>query len=215
MKNLLKSYLMETSFNVGELCDLILAQKDQIGSAIAIVGQEDMFGFMSIVNMQENWNKSSIQSVAKYVLSKVSASPQFDDWKKIINQNQSLGLIVSERVSNLPDHIAPHLNLITFEELAKITSLKFQYFLIITTTYRESLDENNPSSKIDPNIYYYKIEDEIFKECSLLTHSTLVIKNNQKTRWTLNNFTQQSQLFMIISSDQIPRVLKQLKEMGK
>lgn len=245
MKNLLRGYLQESPFNSSEMVDLLLAQKSQIGSSITVVGQEEMFGFMSVLDMSEHWEKACVQSVLKYVLGRVNSSSQFEEWKKILSKKESrIGLILSERIANLPDHLAPHLNLLTLHELQHLQpSPQYQYFLIVTTTYKQGVEDageegatlvdmdgdgeetkhskrNKRSSSasqhtsLDPTVHYYKIEDEVYKECALLTHSTRVIKYNQQNRWTLRMYTQPSKLFLLISADQIPRIMARLKQVA-
>lgn len=252
MKNLLRGYLQESPFNSSELVDIMLAQKDKIGSSITVVGQEEMFGFMSVVDMAEHWEKPSIQTIIKYVTGRVGTSSQVEEWKKILtNKDSRVGLILSERIANLPDHLAPHLCLLTFNELTHL-STNFNYFLMLTNTYKQGYDEQgeqagfeemeeesssavgkkskkskrigssggkNPRSgsqvpSLDPTVHFYKPEDEIFKECALLSHSTRVIKNNQQNRWTLHMYTQPSRLFLLISADQLPRMVSSLKTMA-
>lgn len=246
MKNLLRGYLQESPFNSSEMVDLLLAQKSQIGSSVTVVGQEEMFGFMSVLDMCEHWEKACVQSVLKYVLGRVNSSSQFEEWKKILSKRDSrIGLILSERIANLPDHLAPHLNLLTLHELQHLQpSPQYQYFLIVTTTYKQGVedagedgatlvdmdgDEERPTKRkrsqgggaqpqqhlsLDPTVHYYKIEDEVYKECALLTHSTRVIKYNQQNRWTLRMYTQPSKLFLLISAEQIPRIMARLKQLA-
>jgi hypothetical protein len=239
MKNLLRGFLQETTFNSTEMADLLIAQKDKIGSSITVVGQEEMFGFMSVLDMHEHWEKGCVQSVLKYVLGRVGTSSQVDEWKRILGKKESrVGLILSERIANLPDHLAPHLNSITLSEIAQLSpNPGYNYFLILTNTYKQGSEEDEPNPmmdddekpakkkkkhsaassagiSLDPTVHYYKPEDEVYKECALLTHATRVIKNNQQNRWTLRMFTQQSRLFMLISADQLPRIMAKFKAMA-
>jgi protein BCP1 len=247
MKNLLRGYLQETSFNSGELVDLMLAQREKLGSSITVVGQEEMFGFMSVLDTHEHWDKASVQAVLKYVLGRVGTSSQVEEWKRVLGKKDSrIGLVVSERIANLPDHLAPHLSMITFNELAHMSPApQYNYFLIVTNTYKQGMEDEDPNMQaefedgddkadrpkkkrknhqnlassssvpsLDPTVHYYKPEDEIFKECALLTHSTRVIKNNQQNRWTLQMYTQQSKLFLLVAADQLPRMLAKFKTMA-
>lgn len=240
MKNLLRGYLQESPFNSSEMVDLLLAEKDKIGSSVTVVGQEEMFGFMSVLDTYAHWDKACVQSVLKYVLGRVGNSSQIEDWKKILTKKESrIGLILSERIANLPDHLAPHLNLLTLHEIQHMQpSPQYQYLLVITTTYKQGVEdagedgatlvdmdgnEEKPKRRksqaaaqmsLDPTVHYYKIEDEVYKECALLTHSTRIIKYNQQNRWTLRMYTQPSKLFLLISADQIPRIMARLKHMA-
>ena len=243
MKNLMRGYLQETSFNSTEMVDLLLAQKEKIGSSITVVGQEETFGFMSVLDTFEHWEKSSVQSIMKYVIGRVGTSSQVDEWKRVLGKKESrIGLILSERIANLPDHLAPQLNLITLSEISQLSpNPNFNYFLILTNTYKQGVEDEDssafmddddedakkpkkkkkhgPSSSsgsisLDPTVHYYKPEDEVYKECALLTHSTRVIKNNQQNRWTIRMYTQQSRLFLLVSADQLPRIMAKFKTMA-
>jgi len=257
MKNLLRGYLQESPFNSSELVDLVLSQKEKIGSSVTVVGQEEMFGFMSVVDASEHWEKPCVQSVLKYVLGRVGTSSQFEDWKKILSKKDSrIGIVLSERIANLPDHLAPHLNILTLNELMHMDpSPQYQYLLLITTTYKQGVEDageegatlvdidggdedgeegagrkkkkqqqhhaagmmrkhSDAQPSLDPTVHYFKIEDEVYKECALLTHSTRIIKYNQQNRWTLRMYTQPSKLFLLISADQIPRIIAKFKQMA-
>jgi hypothetical protein len=153
MKNLMRGYLQETSFNSGELVDLMLAQKEKIGSSITVVGQEEMFGFMSIIGLEEHWGTSCVQSIIKYVLGRVGTSSQVEEWKKILSKKESkVGLILSERIANLPDHLAPHLALLTLGEVGKLDpSPNYNYYLVVTNTYKQGVEEESASPMDDPD----------------------------------------------------------------
>lgn len=237
MKNLFRGYLHESSFDSTEMVELMLGQRDKIGSSITVVGQEEMFGFMSVVDTQANWDKPCIAQTLKFVLSRVNGSSQYEEWKKILSNRESkIGLVLSERIANLPDHIAPHLGLITLNELAQLNpSPNYKYLLLLTSTYKQGTAEEDPEDEdgeptkkkkkraapsdeiyptLDPTVHYYKMEDEVFKECALLSHSIRIIKYNQQNRWTLRMYTQPSKLFLLISTDQLPRIASKLKSMS-
>lgn len=242
MKNLLRGYLHESSFDSTEMVDLLIAQREKIGSSITVVGQEEMFGFMSVVDTHEHWEKSSVAQTLKFVLSRVNGSSQFEEWKKVLsNRDSHIGLVLSERIANLPDHLAPHLALLTLNELAQLSpSPQYKYLLVLTSTYKQGVSDEDPNVQdldegdapatkkkkraplsadeiyptLDPTVHYHKIEDEIFKECALLSHSIRIIKYNQQNRWTLRMYTQPSKLFMLISIDQLPRITAKLKVMA-
>lgn len=240
MKNLLRGYLHESSFDSTEMVELMLAQREKIGSSITVVGQEETFGFMSVVDTHEHWDKPCIAQTLKFVLSRVNGSSQFEEWKKVLsNRDSKIGLVLSERIANLPDHLAPHLALITLNELSQISpSPNYKYLLLLTSTYKQGVEDEDPNAEdddepgpskkkkkrslasdeiyptLDPTVHYYKVEDEVFKECALLSHSIRIIKYNQQNRWTLRMYTQPSKLFLLISTDQLPRMVAKLKTMS-
>ncbi|XP_049850602.1 uncharacterized protein LOC126323265 [Schistocerca gregaria] len=239
IKVFLKSYLVDVSFNVSELAQLIIEQKEKIGSAIVVEGQEDLFGFMTVISCRTHWEKSCIRSILKYVHGKVLNSSRYEEWKRILEDaNAKLALIVSERICNLPHKLGPPMNLVTIQEVSNLGET-FDYYLILTTRYKDAeeleqtssmqpiakrsrhLPSENPNggaskSSTSDSIYeYYKIEDEIYREHALLEHSIRIKKFNDSKIWTLGRFTKMSKLFMIIESAQMPRILSRLKELGK
>lgn len=73
----------------------------------------------------------------KYVKSKVSGSSQYDEWKRILeDEKETLGLVISERIVNVPNQLAPHLNLITFDEAGKLVSLNLNHINVLLIDYR-------------------------------------------------------------------------------
>lgn len=150
------------------------------------------------------------------------------------DDEQRIGLILSERVINIPNQLAPHLALMTFEEANKqvlrytyikitsnlLTQTKFSHYLVITDSYKEVNPDDLPSNKKSKtsveNVapHFPKTEDEIFKEAASLFHSVRVMRNNEPNRWTLRMISQQSRVLMMISGDQLPNVLSKLKKMA-
>lgn len=141
IKDFVKNLLIDTSYNSGDLTDIIIAERENCGSVITVEGQDDVFGLMTVINVHKYkvrfaflifkqkiillllhlQTRPSIQSILKYVKSKVGNSSQANEWKKILDdENERIALIISERILNVPNQLAPHINTITLEEATKM-----------------------------------------------------------------------------------------------
>lgn len=239
VKNLLGTFLegaeAGSGFHPGELADLILEQHGMTdnglppganGSVIALEGQEDVFGFMTVVDINRNRNKNCIQAILRYVISKAPLAER-SKWSSILmDASIRIGLLVSERLANVPDPLGPMLVIQTMREL-KEAGIKYDYFMVITTVFREGVDDT-PSAGADESIsapkrakpnpkppstspmQYYKPEDEYLHKAASLKTSFRLLRNSQANRWTLQTFAQMSKLLLLVSQDRLPGILQEL-----
>jgi protein BCP1 len=241
LKNLLSTFLegsdAGSGFHPGELADLILEQNGATdagtppganGSVIAIEGQEDVFGFFTVIDINKYRNRNCIQAVVRYILSKAPLAER-TKWSGILSDaSLRVGLVVSERLANVPDPLGPPLVLQTMKELSS-SGVKFDYFLFITTIFREGVDDTiaaggdvdvpapkkqkmSPAASVQP-VQYYKPEDEYFHKASTMKISFKLMRNSQANRWTLQSFAQLSKLIMLVANDRIPGILQQLHDL--
>ena len=167
------------------LTDYILSQND-IGSTIKVDGKEsDPFAFMTAINLNKARENSSIDKLANYFLdrSKASTCPQLHDTlSNLLNDsNNDTGLILGERLVNMPVVLIPHMLRFLLEELKTASEhgkpFKFSHYLIVSRTYIDNDqdmdldDEGGPSKKKksdknDSKLQSFHPEDEITQDVS-------------------------------------------------
>jgi hypothetical protein len=189
---------------------------------IQIVGQEEVYGFMTILDWQRNRTRPCIQAIKRYIFSKLPSSSK-PQWQSVFQDTHAkIGLIISERLPNVPEELAPHLNILTWDEM-KQNKFSFDYYLLIANAYKEGEDDTDggdlgPKKKFKRSsaanaLHYYKPEDEIYHHAAALKAATRLMRNNQANRWTLAMFQQLSKLFILFKHDQLPSILNQFHQL--
>ncbi|RUS33625.1 hypothetical protein BC938DRAFT_470830 [Jimgerdemannia flammicorona] len=110
-------------FSLSELTDLILSQP-LLGSTVKVDGSEsDPFALLTVLNMNEHKDKKPIQELRKYLLEKI---PKKDtalqsSLSEILSadrpQSRDVGIILSERLVNMPVQIVPPMYKMLMEEI--------------------------------------------------------------------------------------------------
>ncbi|KAL6450987.1 BCP1 Protein BCP1 [Candida maltosa Xu316] len=175
-------------FNISEIADLIL-RENSIGTSIKTDGKEsDPFALLSVINMTNNLTNPGIKKLVEYVLLKTKNKTEFNIMlKKLLtignttNNTKKLktGLIISERLINMPVEVIPPMYKMLLDEMEKAEdaheNYEFDYFLIISRVYQlvdpvEQADENKKKKKISTSepkpieMDYFHMEDQILEE---------------------------------------------------
>jgi hypothetical protein len=236
VKTMLKDYLDEHAFNSTEFVDVIVKQS-QVGSIIKIDGDDDQsFGFISVVNLHEHKALECVKQIRDYVLTKVGNF--HSKWREIFeNSTARIGLIVNERLLNVPDALAPHLHLYLYDEIEKAIAehlpFEFDYYLLLTTCYYDVDDkeeESAESESLQPrkkavrpkkkrkmpvssrrSRQYYKFEEEYYVKEAFLVQELTKTKHRtdqQPVRWTIaNKFVRECRLFLLLTRQAVHDVL--------
>jgi len=203
IRNFIAHFCQKQTFNSIEMAELIISQP-QVGSIIKDLDSSESFGIITIINLDQD--KSSIKQIKKYILSSVSKD-QLSSWEKIIN-GPRLGLIINERIRNVPHIIAPQLNESLFQEITNAVkggeSFLFDHFLYITTFGLCDKGEVIPETPIlqkksKPERVYYKVEDEIYQKYSSLSATGSLSPT-------------EARLFLIIPSDHTTNILNDISQ---
>jgi protein BCP1 len=183
LKSLLQPNFMFENINVGQLADLLIAQHEDVGTTIR--ADDQIFGLFSYVPLSSNLAKkghsSFIDEFYNFLKLKCKNADEANKNKilEIIgDKNANLGLIISERIVNLPEEtIPPALGLATkeinecreVEEKDYDKRFDFDYLILISKFVKiigES-NKNNKKAKKDEklngnNEAYYKFETPLF-----------------------------------------------------
>ncbi|KXT03256.1 hypothetical protein AC578_4783 [Pseudocercospora eumusae] len=189
LKNLLRQLFDADNqlFDLSALADMILEQHD-IGSTVKCDGLEsDPYAFMTVLNMHQHQSKAVIQQLTKYIISKARASgnQHLANLESLLSEKSSaqFGLIITERVINMPHQVIPPLYNMLQEEIQSAVQARkpyeFTHYLVISKTYTEvesKLDaEDNPPSKkkkagsssSSPETFFFHPEDEVLHRHAL------------------------------------------------
>ncbi|KAJ3580358.1 hypothetical protein NPX13_g207 [Xylaria arbuscula] len=174
MKNLIRQLfdVDATLFDVSALVDLILSQSS-IGSTIKTDGEEsDPFAFVTALNIQEHRQKQPIAQLIEYLSQKARTTESLAPIPELLASGKHVGLVLSERVINMPSDIAPPLYSMLVEEIQDAVDDKepyeFTHYLIVSKTYHEiesTLTEERKKKKgrQDATLFHFHEEDEVLQ----------------------------------------------------
>jgi len=192
-------------FLSSEVAHVIVTQK-YLGSIIKELGDTDGLGFITCLNLHHHSELECIHQIKEYI-TQSAPEDQTTDWSNLVNR-EAVGLIISERIINVPHIIAPQLNETIYEEIQWSIEDGYPFHFedyIYVARYGLS-DSETPKKKRTKfedqsleNRNYWKIEDEIYLKESYMSFSTSV------------SFTE-GRLFMAYKASSIPRILQQIEK---
>lgn len=193
-KNFLRQLLGDDAgiFDISALADLILA-KNSVGTTIKTDGKEsDPFALLSVINLSENATNPSIKKLIDYLYEKTAQKTQFNMiLRKLLTNKKStkdsskqpkVGLIVSERMINMPVEVVPPMYKMLLEEMANAEDAnekyEFDYFLVISKIYKlvgANVEDDEPEKKTKKTktstdepapveMDYFHYEDEVLEK---------------------------------------------------
>ena len=142
-KNLLRQLFGDDSveFDLSSLADLIL-KDNSVGTCIKTDGKEsDPFALLSVINISNNLENSTVKKLVAYVLDKTNNQPKFNVLlrKLLGDKKNKIALIVSERLINMPVEVVPPMYKMLHEEMESAEDAhekyEFDYFLVVSKVY--------------------------------------------------------------------------------
>ena len=178
LKSLLQPNFQFEKINVGDLADFLISQHEDVGTTIR--AGDMVFGVFSYIPLTQQLHKKNhsafFDDFINFLNSKINKIDEKNKSKimESLQKNYNLGLIISERVVNLPEEtIPPALGLSTKEinECREVEEKdydkRFDFdYLILISKFVKIIDEtrkDNKKIKKDENIKqsneaYYKFE---------------------------------------------------------
>lgn len=170
------------NFELGAIADLVLEQP--IGSTVKVDGEEsDPYAILVVLNLTKNRDHAQVRLMMDYLLAKSKKSEKaYKQINKLLGPDTKaqIGLLISERLINMPVEVTPPLYRILLEELsAKVSSdasCSFDYFVIWSKSYTEiasklDTEDDRPKKKSKHSesleTFFFHAEDEI-----LIKHAT-------------------------------------------
>lgn len=181
VKTLLQNYLDNKQWDLSGFVDLILGQPT-VGTVVKVEGDEDdgVFSVVTALNLQRYKEHKCIMEFKEFLLKACQDKDVIGDLRSLLGeQAQHVGLLVSQRVVNLPPQLLPPLYDALFDEVSWATedepteelrsSFCFKSYLLFSKIYKHKNgnQRKNVSNDSDEAIIYVKPEDEIFHRISL------------------------------------------------
>ncbi|CAN6470604.1 unnamed protein product [Victoria cruziana] len=222
VKNLLHNYLGSKQWDLSNFVDLILGQPT-VGTVVKIEGDDDdnLFAVITALNMDRYKDHKCIMELKEFLLQSChDADVQTCLRTTLKERAQNIGLLVSQRMINLPAELLPPLYDALFDEISWATedepteklrkSFCFKYYLIVTRFYKKKTGQSNRMrNDQSEEVIYVKMEDEIFhKLCSWsFTFPTEQIVANE-----LRNYVCLG-LVMLVESEKVSAYRDELKSL--
>ncbi|KAI9809197.1 MAG: hypothetical protein M1825_002488 [Sarcosagium campestre] len=203
LKTLLRQLLDVDSqlFDLSALANLILSQP-LLGSTVKVDGNEtDPFAFLTVLNLQEHRGQPVIRDLTSYILDRCTRSTpsslsiiadQLKDDRPDGTSRPQVGLILTERLINIPTDVVPPMYGMLQEEISWALEEKepynFTHYLILSKSYTEVAseikgpndDDDRPQKKKSKKggggsaagnskneIFYFHPEDEVLERYAL------------------------------------------------
>ncbi|PNS16012.1 hypothetical protein CAC42_4413 [Sphaceloma murrayae] len=155
------------------LADLILSQP-QLGSTVKCDGEDsDPYAFLTILNLTANATNPAVRSLISYLSSRTKTNTSLAQLSDLLsNPDAQIGLILTERLINMPTEIVPPLYTMLMDELSTAGN-SFTHYLILSKTYMEVVSEletaDRPKKKVrqgasgGEEVFYFHAEDEVLQ----------------------------------------------------
>ncbi|KAJ7954257.1 Protein BCCIP-like [Quillaja saponaria] len=180
VKTLLQTYLDDKQWDLSGFVDLILGQTT-VGTVVKLEGDEDegVFSLVTALNLGRYMDHKCIKEIKDFLLKVCQEKGVLGDLRSLLGEYaHDVGLLVSQRVVNLPPQLLPPLYEALFDEVIWATedeptkelrrSFQFKHYIVVSKIYKyKNADQKKRiSNDNDEAVIYIKPEDEIFHKHS-------------------------------------------------
>ncbi|PUU78126.1 p21-C-terminal region-binding protein-domain-containing protein [Tuber borchii] len=225
-----------TLFDLSALTDLILSQP-LLGTTVKVDGNEsDPYAFLTVLNLQEHKDKPIVQELVKYILARSQSSPSLNKKLKELLSSSApshTGLILTERLINVPAEIVPPMYKMLLEEISwaieENEPYNFSNFLILSKTYteipskidalesRQQKKGKKGSSKSKNLLFYFHPEDETIQRSGEHASYKYVKEGDSgaaDSKRAFSDFGIMPQGHMIlVGKDELPKIVEDLEKL--
>ncbi|KAL4831185.1 hypothetical protein H8958_008435, partial [Nasalis larvatus] len=229
IKKLLQQLFLKDPVNTAELTDLLIQQK-HIGGVIKQtdvsedseydVDEDEVFGFISLLNLTERKGTQCAEQIQELVLSfceKNCEKSIVEQLDKFLNDTtKPVGLLLSERFINIPPQIALPMYQQLQKELAEAHRTnkpcgKCYFYLLISKTFVEK-----PSNKKKAALMFANAEEELFYEKAVLKFNYSVQEESDTClggKWSFDDVPMTPlRTVMLIPDNKMNEIMDKLKE---
>ncbi|XP_005351469.1 BRCA2 and CDKN1A-interacting protein [Microtus ochrogaster] len=237
IKKLLQQLFLKAPVNTAELTDLLI-QQNHIGSVIKQtdvsedsgdeVDEDEIFGFISLLNLTERKGTQCAEQIKELVLSfceKNCEKSMVEQLDQLLNDtSKPVGFLLSERFINVPPQIALPMHQQLQKELvdAQRTNKpcgKCYFYLLISKTFVEA-KKSGSKKKQDglqqEALMFANAEEEFFYEEAILKFSYSVQGESDTClggRWSFDDVPMKPlRTVMVIPDDKMSEIMEKLKD---
>ncbi|KAG8634762.1 hypothetical protein MANES_17G080300v8 [Manihot esculenta] len=179
VKVLLQNYLDNEQWDLSAFVDLILGQTT-VGTVVKIE-DDGLFAVVTALNLGRYKDHKCMMEIKEFLIKVCQDKDVMDDLRLLWDeQAHGVGLLVSQRVANLPPQLLPPLYNALFDEVLWATedepteelrkAFCFKSYLIFSKIYKHKNADHKKgkNSHNEEVIIYIKPEDEIFHKVHIL-----------------------------------------------
>ncbi|XVE81206.1 hypothetical protein DITRI_Ditri15bG0044200 [Diplodiscus trichospermus] len=222
VKTLLQSYLDNKLWDLSGFVDLILGQTT-VGTVVKLEDDEDngVFSVITALNLGRYKDHKCITEVKEFLLNICQEKDKIGKLRSLLgDEAHAVGLLVSQRVVNLPPQLLPHLYDALFDEVSWATedepteelrnSFHFKFYIVVSKIYKHknANQKRLSSSDKDEALVYIKPEDEIFHKLSMWSF-LFPLQTQQVATHELKNY-QLTGIVMAVKAEDISSFREQL-----
>lgn len=200
-----------------------------IGTTVRVDGGREPYGILTVLNLHRTAGMEATRQIVRFLLSRITHKAQKQQLKQLLESKSPLGLLLNERVINVPAQIAPPLHMGFWEELEEAAQLEvangsralyfdFEHYVMITTVLEVIAgDAPGPRGKqsrgADRSIEYLKPEDEVYCRNSTFAFS-YPVTGTKHGRWTMGGTVRERKVIVLWHKSAIPNILAQLSQLA-
>ncbi|XP_008844213.1 BRCA2 and CDKN1A-interacting protein [Nannospalax galili] len=237
IKKLLQQLFLKAPVNTAELTDLLI-QQNHVGSVIKQTDisedsgdeadEDEIFGFISLLNLTERKGTPCAEQIKELVLSfceKNCAKSMVEQLDQLLNDTaKPVGFLLSERFINVPPQIALPMHQQLQKELAEAHRTnkpcgKCYFYLMISKTFVEAgkpSSQKRQSSQKQEVLMFANAEEEFFYEKAVLKFSYSVQEESDTRlggRWSFDDVPMKPlRTVMLIPGDEMNEIMEKLKD---
>ncbi|XP_008579181.1 PREDICTED: BRCA2 and CDKN1A-interacting protein isoform X1 [Galeopterus variegatus] len=237
IKKLLQQLFRKAPVNTAELTDLLI-QQNHIGSVIKQtdvsedsddgVDEDEIFGFISLLNLTERKGTQCTEQIKELILSfceKNCEKSMVEQLDKLLNDpSKPVGLLLSERFINVPPQIALPMHQQLQQELVEAHRTnkpcgKCCFYLLISKTFEEAGKNHSKkkwSNQKKDELMFANAEEEFFYEKAILKFNYSVQEESDTClggRWSFDDVPMKPlRTVMLIPGDKMNEIMDKLKE---
>ncbi|XP_022761804.1 protein BCCIP homolog isoform X3 [Durio zibethinus] len=200
VKTLLQSYLDNKQWDLSGFVDLILGQTT-VGTVVKLEDDEDnaVFSVITALNLGRYKDHKCIAELKEFLLNISHEKDKIGNLRSLLGDKaQNVGLLVSQRVVNLPPELLPHLYDALFDEVSWATEDE-----------RKNANQKRPSTTDkDEALIYIKPEEEILHKLSMWSF-LFPLQTQQVATHELKNY-QLTGIVMAVKAENISSFQQQL-----
>ncbi|EPE06915.1 bcp1 gibze ame full protein bcp1 [Ophiostoma piceae UAMH 11346] len=227
-----------TLFDMSGLAECILGQST-IGSTVKVDGKaNDAYALLTALSLREQRENTAVATLTKYLADKAATSEKLAPLVPLLAQQQAgtgahIGLVLSERLINMPAEIAPPLYSMLIDEVEAAVEdgepYAFTHYLILSKTYQEVqsdlmvIEEEGKKKKAktsgsgaSDSFFYYHPEDEVMRKHAAASGTfpyTKIDESVADSKRAFQDLGVQSQgLLILVEADKLPAAVKAISE---
>jgi protein BCP1 len=153
----------------------LILEQHTIGSTVKVDGKSnDAYAFLTILNLLEHREKKPVADLIRYLSEKAATNESLAAIPDLIASGKSVGLVLAERLINMPSEISPPMYSMLLDEIEAAVEDKepyeFSHYLIVSKTYQEveskleMEEQKRKKARESAPLFYFHPEDEVLQK---------------------------------------------------